>query len=339
MSKVQAAEQGLNHFLSALFGTLLFLILLFCGLYFTKENKEEFIGLPVVEQLSSTFLTGVEELKTLALSIKSPAVVSTHQAKATNTNTTKNDGTIIIHSTWSKEKVLEKLASKGFKGGKLEKAKIYTNYIDQHKVLAIQEMYFNEVWASIKLAQALLESDAGGSKLAKASNNHFGIKARLTKTGQQKVRQKQYDDLKDNDFLITQPAKGVYNITDDYPYDRFETYTQVAHSYTRHSNLVRRDCQMGNIGCYGWIWSHFQPYENYDLTVSNSFLHTFKKNNPRVWFNGQTEIPYYAAAAVGLKVSGYATSETYHQKLAYIIDTYELWRFDYAVWNGKKQKG
>jgi len=27
-------------------------------------------------------------------------------------------------------------------------------------------------------------------------------------------------------------------------------------------------------------------------------------------------------------MAGYATSPTYHRKLAYLIDTYELWRFD-----------
>jgi flagellum-specific peptidoglycan hydrolase FlgJ len=300
---------------------------------YEKEITTNFGGLPVIEKLSTTFLVGVEELKSWTLTIQETTTPSTLEAPALKV---ENKSAITIRSSWNSEQVLQKLEEKGFKGGKLEKAKIYMNYIDAHKVLAIQEMYFNEVWASIKLAQALLESDAGASKLAKASNNHFGIKARLTKIGLQKVQQKQYDDLNDTDFLITQPAKGVYNITDDYPYDRFETYLQVADSYTRHSNLVRKDCTMGNIGCYSWIWTYFPPFENYDLTTFDSFLATFKKNNPNEWFPGQTEIPYYAAAAIGLKVSGYATSKTYHQKIAYIIDTYELWRFDYAVWNSKQ---
>jgi flagellum-specific peptidoglycan hydrolase FlgJ len=46
------------------------------------------------------------------------------------------------------------------------------------------------------------------------------------------------------------------------------------------------------------------------------------------FFNGQTVVPYYAAAAAGLKMAGYATSPTYHKKLFYLIETYELWQFD-----------
>jgi hypothetical protein len=46
------------------------------------------------------------------------------------------------------------------------------------------------------------------------------------------------------------------------------------------------------------------------------------------FFSGRTVVPYYAAAAAGLKMAGYATSPTYHQKLFYLIETYELWQFD-----------
>ena len=49
---------------------------------------------------------------------------------------------------------------------------------------------------------------------------------------------------------------------------------------------------------------------------------------PEDFYNGQTTVSYYAACAAGLKMAGYATSKDYHKKLAYIIDTYELWRFD-----------
>ncbi len=49
-------------------------------------------------------------------------------------------------------------------------------YIERYTAIAIQEMHRSGIPASIKLAQALLESNAGNSRLAKGSNNHFGIK-------------------------------------------------------------------------------------------------------------------------------------------------------------------
>ncbi len=49
-------------------------------------------------------------------------------------------------------------------------------YIEEYREIAVQEMERAGVPASIKLAQAILESDFGRSDLAKRANNHFGIK-------------------------------------------------------------------------------------------------------------------------------------------------------------------
>lgn len=49
-------------------------------------------------------------------------------------------------------------------------------YVSQYQDLAIREMHRTGIPASIKLAQAILESDAGRSELARGANNHFGIK-------------------------------------------------------------------------------------------------------------------------------------------------------------------
>jgi len=50
------------------------------------------------------------------------------------------------------------------------------NYVNRYKDIAISEMERSGVPASIKLAQGLLESDAGRSVLARRANNHFGMK-------------------------------------------------------------------------------------------------------------------------------------------------------------------
>jgi flagellum-specific peptidoglycan hydrolase FlgJ len=49
-------------------------------------------------------------------------------------------------------------------------------YIDAYVDIAISEMERTGIPASIKLAQAILESNAGKSEMAMMANNHFGIK-------------------------------------------------------------------------------------------------------------------------------------------------------------------
>ncbi len=57
------------------------------------------------------------------------------------------------------------------------------DYIKQFKDLAINEMHLYNIPASITLAQGILESASGTSRLAVESNNHFGIKCHVKWTG------------------------------------------------------------------------------------------------------------------------------------------------------------
>ncbi len=59
-----------------------------------------------------------------------------------------------------------------------------TEYIEKYKHLAISDMQEFGIPASVKMAQALLESDAGNSRLAVQGNNHFGIKCKRDWAGQ-----------------------------------------------------------------------------------------------------------------------------------------------------------
>ena len=52
------------------------------------------------------------------------------------------------------------------------------DYVDTYKQIAVEEMYLMGIPASITLAQGLLETNFGDSKLAREANNHFGIKCK-----------------------------------------------------------------------------------------------------------------------------------------------------------------
>ncbi len=77
------------------------------------------------------------------------------------------------------------------------KSEVYANYIIKYSKLAVEHQKKYKIPASITLAQGLLESGAGTSRLAKEGNNHFGIKCNRNWTGE---TIKNDDDRKDECF-------------------------------------------------------------------------------------------------------------------------------------------
>jgi len=95
-------------------------------------------------------------------------------------------------------------------------------YIDKYKKIAIAEMERAGVPASIKLAQGLLESNAGKSTLARKANNHFGMKCGSAWKG--KTYAKEDDDYDANGKLIK---------------SCFRVYRNAKASYIAHSEFLR----------------------------------------------------------------------------------------------------
>lgn len=95
-------------------------------------------------------------------------------------------------------------------------------YIEQYKDIAIREMERAGVPASIKLAQGILESDAGRSVLARRANNHFGIKCGNNWQGD--TFEKEDDDYDQNGQLIK---------------SCFRVYKNGQASFVAHSEFLR----------------------------------------------------------------------------------------------------
>jgi LysM repeat protein len=88
------------------------------------------------------------------------------------------------------------------------------DYIERFKEIAIIEMERTGIPASIKLAQGILESNAGRSFLAEKANNHFGIKCGSTWTGKKVYRKD--DDYNDRGELIESCFRGYKNADASY---------------------------------------------------------------------------------------------------------------------------
>lgn len=95
------------------------------------------------------------------------------------------------------------------------------NYVNQYKDLAMSEMRRTGVPASITLAQGILESQSGESKLAQKSNNHFGIKCKTEWTGEKTYHD---DDLRQECFRVYPSVEDSYKDHSDFLKNR-EYYT------------------------------------------------------------------------------------------------------------------
>jgi len=91
-------------------------------------------------------------------------------------------------------------------------------YIRKHALLAVEEMHLYKIPASITLAQGLLETGGGQSRLAEHANNHFGIKCKSEKEWPLHKGRIYHDD----------DAKG----------ECFRSYNSVNESYRDHSEFL-----------------------------------------------------------------------------------------------------
>ena len=98
-----------------------------------------------------------------------------------------------------------------------QKQKVTLDYIEKYKNIAMCEMVKNKIPASITLAQGILESGNGTSRLATVGNNHFGIKCHNDWTGKT-MRQ-----------------------DDDAPKECFRVYKTAEESFDDHSKFLRNN--------------------------------------------------------------------------------------------------
>ena len=93
-------------------------------------------------------------------------------------------------------------------------------YAAQYAEYAMEQMRRYGIPASVTLAQGILESSNGQSRLALTENNHFGIKATP-------------------EWIAEGGRYGLY--TDDKPNEKFCSYDSVSESYEHHSRFLKEN--------------------------------------------------------------------------------------------------
>lgn len=91
-------------------------------------------------------------------------------------------------------------------------------YAERYAEFAMEQMRLYGIPASVTLAQGILESASGQSRLAQNENNHFGIKATQS-------------------WIAGGGRYGLY--TDDKPNEKFCSYDSVGDSYAHHSRFLK----------------------------------------------------------------------------------------------------
>jgi flagellum-specific peptidoglycan hydrolase FlgJ len=168
----------------------------------------------------------------------------------------------------------------------------FVTYIEKYREAAEG----HRIPAGIKLAQGLLESDAGNSKLARETNNHFGIKC-----------------------FSKRCHKGhCFNYTDDSHKDFFKKYKDPKESFRDHDEVFKKEN-------YNELLSF--PYS--DAPIKKEYR-PYKEKKKVDWY-GTALVPGRTYTftgkewwAIHLCASGYATSTTYATKIDKLIKLYDL---------------
>ena len=100
-------------------------------------------------------------------------------------------------------------------------------YAQQYAEFAMEQMRRYGIPASVTLAQGILESSNGRSRLAQNENNHFGIKATPS-------------------WIAEGGRYGLYS--DDKPNEKFCSYDSVGDSYEHHSRFLKENSRYA--GCF-----------------------------------------------------------------------------------------
>ena len=141
-------------------------------------------------------------------------------------------------------------------------------YIDNYKDIAVSEMKRSGIPASITLAQGMIESDYGRSKLAREANNHFGIKCHSDWAG---AKIYHHDDSRNECFR-------KYNKPEDSFYDHSE--------FLRSGSRYRFLFELSATDYKGWAHGLKKAGYATNPDYANMLIRKIEEKNLHLYDNG-----------------------------------------------------
>ena len=174
-------------------------------------------------------------------------------------------------------------------------------YINLYKSIAVAEMMRTGIPASIKLAQAILESNCGKSELACKANNHFGIKCGSDWQGKSFNKE-------DDDFEGGKLVKSC-----------FREYSSVYDSYIAHSDFLT---DPGKSARYGALFKlETNDYKGWAKGLSHAGYATDPQYSKRLIDIIEKYQLYQLDAEIdGIMASGVSTPVKSHRTIRYQND-------------------
>jgi hypothetical protein len=170
------------------------------------------------------------------------------------------------------------------------------SYIDAFSSIAISEMQRTGIPASIKLAQALLESNYGRSEMSLKANNHFGIKCGSNWSGSSYYKE---DDDKDHRGKLVESC--------------FRVYANAERSFIAHSDFLLND---GKDSRYNFLFDyHSNDYQKWAFGLKKAGYATDPKY-PQKLINLIEKYELYRYDDLGHSRSNDLAFESTNQKMS-----------------------
>ncbi len=183
-------------------------------------------------------------------------------------------------------------------------------YVEENWEAAVRTQQSSGIPASITLAQAIIEGNAGFSPLAVKYHNHFGVKCgnRHGSEGWWSGGCKMY------------PVKSGHCVrrTDDDHCDKFRIYRSRQESFNSHASLLTQGRYIVLFKSKPLSWSELEQSGRGKNADDADEWWRARKN----WKNPRLRFVY------GLDALGYATDPDYADKLLGTIEDYDLGRYD-----------
>lgn len=189
-------------------------------------------------------------------------------------------------------------------------------YIDRYKSIAIAHMERYGIPASITMAQGILESDCGNSRLSSQSNNHFGIKCKKNWTGEKIYHD---DDAKGECFRCYPSVEASYQDHAEF-LDAQPRYDSLfAYAPTDYKSWARGLKAAGYATAPDYAQRLVRIIEQSQLNLLDSpdgdRLYASRHNktgNPETWFSEQSSVGDLASGGTAVDPDNYRVTINAH---------------------------